>query len=435
MSDMISKLILQEKQILNLIVQYLIGTEAEDMYRTSPTEWFNGTRSDVLFTCDADPSMPPILIEVQQVVDDTFMRRLIGYCVSLEKQYSMLPIVLVFPIKSIRFEVLNRVRKQLQQPLAPFASLCLFLMRQDLSLHSSPYRSDSTMQLLYSLAQHHVGTTILNHENITDDVLRFCNNLEARLEQLSRLIQDNDDSAGVQTALEDMTVLVKSCYAKYEQESSLADAHPGPSVAADTRHEPSSHADTRPEPATVTDAHPGPSVAADTRHEPSSHADTRPESTTAADTRHEPSSHADARPEPSSHADAHPEPSSHADARPEPSSHADARPEPSSHADARPEPSSHADAHPEPSSHADARPEPATVTDAHPESEQSSLVDAHPEPSSQANWRFVDSCVNDDGPVSWNAIYRRGKLQGLFSSYSNAALESSLVTFVQYPKL
>ncbi|KAG2222097.1 hypothetical protein INT45_007983 [Circinella minor] len=74
-TDIISKLVLQENPITNIVVEYLVGTKAKDKYRARPIEWINDTRSDVLFMCDGDnSSYPPVLIEVQNAVDvDAFM--------------------------------------------------------------------------------------------------------------------------------------------------------------------------------------------------------------------------------------------------------------------------------------------------------------------------------------------------------------------------
>ncbi|KAI8096350.1 uncharacterized protein BX664DRAFT_382808 [Halteromyces radiatus] len=292
-TDMISKLVLQENSIINVVVEYLVGTRAKDKYRTNPTEWINGTRSDVLLTCDDDPSLPPVLIEVQHV-----------------KQYGVLPIVLIFPITSIRFDVLNRTRKRkshpllihypclpwaqscflvdqkatnLQQPLVPFASLCIFLMRQDSSLLSSPYHADRTMQLLYCLAQRHVGTTILDHDHDIADFLHFCNEMKTRLAQLLHLFQDNDHDDKV-SVLNDTIMLVDSYQEKYKQKlSTVADTDPEPSTLVDTNPEPSNIADTGPEPSTLVDTNPEPSTLAVTNPEPSTLAATNPEPSTVAD--------------------------------------------------------------------------------------------------------------------------------------------------------
>ncbi|KAG2208733.1 hypothetical protein INT47_007832, partial [Mucor saturninus] len=89
--DMVSKLVLQEPPTVDIIVEYLIGSGAKEKYKANPSEWINGSGSDVLVICEEnDSTMPPVLIEVQHAVDDIFVRRLLGYCLSLEKQYDVL---------------------------------------------------------------------------------------------------------------------------------------------------------------------------------------------------------------------------------------------------------------------------------------------------------------------------------------------------------
>ncbi|ORE00691.1 hypothetical protein BCV72DRAFT_178336, partial [Rhizopus microsporus var. microsporus] len=68
-----------------------------DSYSVVPTEWADGSRSDMVY---ASTEFPPILIEIQYRVNQEFMLRLINYASDVYKRYKMLPIVLVIVTKS-----------------------------------------------------------------------------------------------------------------------------------------------------------------------------------------------------------------------------------------------------------------------------------------------------------------------------------------------
>lgn len=141
----------------------------------------------------------------------------------------------------------NSLQENLQQPLIPFASVCLFLMRQDSSLLRSPYNSDQTIQLLYRLAQHHVGSTILDHDHIIDDFLSFSNEMKTRLEEVLHLQENDHDNNAAISYLKNTISLVNSYQEKFKEPSTAADSHPvlsqSPSPSID------SHPD-HPEPST-----------------------------------------------------------------------------------------------------------------------------------------------------------------------------------------
>jgi hypothetical protein len=91
-TDLMSKWILNDKLVVNLIVKSIISMyntylsriiliifsyreHAENEYDTKPTEWTNYTRSDV-FYCPTNRAkartLPPVLIEVQYAANGAF---------------------------------------------------------------------------------------------------------------------------------------------------------------------------------------------------------------------------------------------------------------------------------------------------------------------------------------------------------------------------
>ncbi|KAI7893688.1 uncharacterized protein EV154DRAFT_561193 [Mucor mucedo] len=116
-------------------------------------------------------------------------------------------------------------KKTYRSLLIPFASICLFLMRQDSSLLRSRYNSDETIEFLYRLAQRHVGTTIIEHERIVDEFLSFSIELKTRLEEAINL-QENDNKNAAVSQLKNTISLVNSYQEKCKVLSTAADSDP-----------------------------------------------------------------------------------------------------------------------------------------------------------------------------------------------------------------
>ncbi|KAG1059427.1 hypothetical protein G6F42_028322 [Rhizopus arrhizus] len=73
------------------------GSTTSNLYHSASTEWSDGTKSDVLYVpTEVSDDQPPILIEIQNIADQTFMTRLIQYCARGFERYKVLPAVLVF---------------------------------------------------------------------------------------------------------------------------------------------------------------------------------------------------------------------------------------------------------------------------------------------------------------------------------------------------
>ncbi|KAI8329859.1 hypothetical protein BC941DRAFT_486844, partial [Chlamydoabsidia padenii] len=102
-----SKYILQEKDVVNIIVENLIGLEGRDHYNPWPPQWPNGKISDIVYmpAYDAPRKYPPIIVEIQHTVDVAFMFRLMSYCQQLFRQQKIVPVVLIFVVSQIKHEV------------------------------------------------------------------------------------------------------------------------------------------------------------------------------------------------------------------------------------------------------------------------------------------------------------------------------------------
>ncbi|KAI7894945.1 uncharacterized protein EV154DRAFT_387963, partial [Mucor mucedo] len=185
-TDLMSKWILDDNHVINIIVTKVIGEAAKDKYITRPTEWPNHTKSDVLY-CPIKRNefkdFPPILIEVQHTANMNFYQRLIKYALSVRDQYSVLPIVIAICVYHTSNELLELssvsdsipFMKKLpsygwakscllinkdsilnfedETPLEPVVALAHFFVEQKTSLLHIKRNDDATVQLLYSIAK------------------------------------------------------------------------------------------------------------------------------------------------------------------------------------------------------------------------------------------------------------------------------------------
>lgn len=72
------------------------------MYGISNNEHEDGRKSDIIYTAKDEKHSertPPLLVEVQQKVDLSFIKRLTRYCLSMHDVHKVKPVVVVFVIQ------------------------------------------------------------------------------------------------------------------------------------------------------------------------------------------------------------------------------------------------------------------------------------------------------------------------------------------------
>ncbi|KAG1446004.1 hypothetical protein G6F55_011725 [Rhizopus delemar] len=163
-----SKFLLLDQTVINLIVKSLLGANdvPDDLYTAGQTDWVDGSKSDALYISRLETTdvIPPILIEVQNKVNQDFISRLIRYCTFVYSHYKFLPIVFVIAINgftSIALEAdfdtssigfllessskfwakkfllisAKSIKEQIkQEPMEPLAVLGYFMVSQETSL-------------------------------------------------------------------------------------------------------------------------------------------------------------------------------------------------------------------------------------------------------------------------------------------------------------
>ncbi|PHZ14146.1 uncharacterized protein RHIMIDRAFT_290877 [Rhizopus microsporus ATCC 52813] len=183
-TDLTSKLIPNNKTVINIIVHHLLGINIpNNAYLSGSTEWADGKRSDALYIPrnGVTHDLPPILIEVQNCIDQLFMIRLINYCAHVYERYEVLPVVLVFVVKkfsnttfeekfvkkanapyiletqcefwakSTNFVSAKSIENFTQDSMDPFVALAYFTVSQAQDLKSLTFAADMTIRFLIKL--------------------------------------------------------------------------------------------------------------------------------------------------------------------------------------------------------------------------------------------------------------------------------------------
>ncbi|KAG1277496.1 hypothetical protein G6F66_012278 [Rhizopus arrhizus] len=179
-TDITSKLIMNDKT-----VSIFVGSNiTNNLYHSASTEWSDGTKSDVLYVpTEVSDDQPPILIEIQNSVDQAFMIRLIQYCTRVYERFQVLPVVLVFVVvkfsskefekkflpkvntpylletscefwaQEVNFISAKSIENHIKVGMNQLVALAYFTTCQSASLSLLEYAGDSTVRFLYSICK------------------------------------------------------------------------------------------------------------------------------------------------------------------------------------------------------------------------------------------------------------------------------------------
>ncbi|KAI7895897.1 uncharacterized protein EV154DRAFT_494109, partial [Mucor mucedo] len=99
-----SKAMLANKEVMNLILTSIIDKHDKGLYMPRTCEWIDGKRADMIYGPMTPLSnlLPPVIVEVQNVVDELYMHRLQKYCNHVYETFDNIkPIALTICVKSI----------------------------------------------------------------------------------------------------------------------------------------------------------------------------------------------------------------------------------------------------------------------------------------------------------------------------------------------
>ncbi|KAI9264933.1 hypothetical protein BDA99DRAFT_571288 [Phascolomyces articulosus] len=271
-----SKLILNHPDIVQIVAETLFDHNAVDHFTSCPTEWPDGTASDVIYVSDAE-KYKPVLIEVQRNVDQEFLLRLISYSVCAQRKYKKPPVILVFVISTINpairdqmvtnqekaflmdfpcdvwahschFVDATSIADKLSVPLHPFLALSSFLIDEQPSLLTHTSQPDPTIRKLYTLAKRMFDDYLVKEDTLFHRCTRIIDNTETKITNaLTSLRQDVPtirQRKRTEKALEEGLHLIcsfkRQCRAAEDDTENESDTVPPPTTATSAISLPSS---------------------------------------------------------------------------------------------------------------------------------------------------------------------------------------------------
>ncbi|KAI7882373.1 hypothetical protein K492DRAFT_119540, partial [Lichtheimia hyalospora FSU 10163] len=218
-TDKASKMILKHQFVVDIIAKALTRAP-EGTYIVADADW-NETRSDVLYTTRLSTNqLPPILIEVQNVVNTTFLQRMISYALKVIKTHGQLPIILIFGIGSsakcslVNFsptitatpwihsmpcnvwaKSCNLISKETTHnldsdtPLNPLLALSFFFTEQQPALYNHSHPKDPTIVALYKIAFSLMDSGLTIESNFTYTLNNICSTNQRLFQKLQEHVE------------------------------------------------------------------------------------------------------------------------------------------------------------------------------------------------------------------------------------------------------
>ncbi|KAI9364107.1 hypothetical protein BD770DRAFT_406907 [Pilaira anomala] len=242
-ADLVKKQVLLNHEVKNYIITQLIGTGAEQWYRPPLTEWVDLEGTQILYVADDVHNYPPIVIKIQEIVDEQFLHDTVSFCEKINQRYGAAPIILIFTINRIQDEIVLKTTRDpidpfllnlssfpwankcmfitkdsiqnhlSQKPLIPIVALEAFFISQKASIHSHSHKDDPTVQLLYRVSK----DVMVAENTMTNDFLSLCDELETKLGNGMKELVETSSNTNKRTidCLNESTELLKSYRIKY----------------------------------------------------------------------------------------------------------------------------------------------------------------------------------------------------------------------------
>lgn len=266
---------------------YKIGQNAEDKYFSASCEWIDGRHADILYIPKNSPTeaLPPVVVEIQNTVDKTFIRRIIKYCGHVVDKYHVEPIALTICINEVRKSVSDLLLETpkahylkklpsdcwaqehlfmsketisdfLNTPLLEMVALGYVLTKQEVSLLSLEYRNDSTVQMLYNISRVALEHEIRDEERTVEVLLNVCENNQDQYKRIIEAIEeDGNDSKRARIYANDGFIYNETCIRKYTKQLSNS-SMPEPLALSPTVQTSSSSKSTHKSPLRIIDPNP-----------------------------------------------------------------------------------------------------------------------------------------------------------------------------------
>lgn len=101
-TDLLSKLIVKQLSTVDAVTKSVLGVP-DGTYMTSGTAFVDGSECDILYVprLATNNSLPPVILEVQNIVSRNFMLRVIRYCLNVYQFWNKLPVLVIICINKV----------------------------------------------------------------------------------------------------------------------------------------------------------------------------------------------------------------------------------------------------------------------------------------------------------------------------------------------
>ncbi|CDH58732.1 hypothetical protein RO3G_17231 [Lichtheimia corymbifera JMRC:FSU:9682] len=266
--DNFSKQVLKTQWVIDRVVGDLLDVP-HGTYTSAETEWHDASRSDILYKprFPMQKSLPPVLLELQHTVNESFMQRLLSYSLNALRIYNTYPIVLIIctdrvsptqlmakfnPVsgKPWMSSLLNTdfwaqacfiVSKSTLSAIAPSAhelsplhALCSFMVEASPTIYAHPYAENETIRELYRIAMTISDTQIECDKDIAKVVEVICENNERMINRIENALNGVVGSSKAKTVIKralDFNADAKRKYCQpYEDSNSDSSLEPLPKI-------------------------------------------------------------------------------------------------------------------------------------------------------------------------------------------------------------
>ncbi|KAI8076098.1 hypothetical protein BDF21DRAFT_494853 [Thamnidium elegans] len=206
-------LMARNSSVIKIITSALINDTGD--YNVTDSEWSNGCRSDlVLEPKSLSTGLFPIVIEFQQSVNNTFMKRIIKYALQAYQRYQIDPIIFIICMNSVSndIESLTEPSHILGCRSYPCPQLGCDLVCDD-----------PIMSHLKALALNHYTSLIGNQVHLVDFVKELLNTQEKQYQHLLTFAsQQNSSQAAIQTSIQNAQAQKLELKRKFDELDDMA---------------------------------------------------------------------------------------------------------------------------------------------------------------------------------------------------------------------
>ncbi|ORE00723.1 hypothetical protein BCV72DRAFT_237442 [Rhizopus microsporus var. microsporus] len=234
-TDLASKMLFYEAEIKEIVINEITDGKVNGIaYDIGQKEFKDGRKSDIVYGIPGGKhtmATPPALVEIQQIVDMKFMKRLTRYCLNIHDLTKVEPVVMIFVIqgfsskafmeenfnqpqnksyytskkclwaKTCRFYSLDSISANVmsENTMKPVVALTYFLCNQKKSLFGLEKSEDPELRCIYRIAARSFEPYTTKEEENYNHIMDVMKNTNNQFQKISKCIDElkraeNDDA-------------------------------------------------------------------------------------------------------------------------------------------------------------------------------------------------------------------------------------------------